>query len=121
MRNTLIAAGVFATAGLLGLAGPAAAQGFGQVTIGTLPPSPAPSAAKPGGNQVEGVTVTGKKQAEADKDPNEVICHSEPVMGSLFPAKVCASRRELSERRQHDQEVARKFSSGLVDGAGNSH
>jgi hypothetical protein len=121
MRNTLIAAGVFATAGLLALGGPAAAQGFGRVTIGTLPPSPTASAAKPGGNQVEGVTVTGKKQAEADKDPNEVLCHSEPVLGSLFPAKVCATRRELSERRRNDQEVARKFEDENVDGAGKTH
>jgi hypothetical protein len=119
MRNILIAAGILATAGLLALGGPAAAQGFGRVTIGALPPET--SAAKPAGNDVEGITVTGKKQAEADKDPNEVLCHSEPVLGSLFPAKICATRRELAERRRNDQEVARKFEDENVDGAGKTH
>ena len=108
MPGRAIAAGFAAALGLV-VAGTAGAQGFGQVTFGTAPATPAADAAKPPGKNLEGVTVTGKKQAEADKDPNEVLCHSEAVIGSLFPKKVCGTRREIAERRQHDQEVTDAF------------
>ncbi len=120
MRRDLILAGLLAAA--LALAGPAAAQGFGQVTFGTAPaapgaaPSAAPTAGAPAGNNLDGVTVTGKKQAEVDKDPSQVLCHSEPVMGSLFPKKVCASRRDIAERRQSDQALVRYFERGVIAG-----
>ena len=118
MRKAFIAVGFIAGSGLLTLGGPAAAQGFGQVTFGAAPadPSAPASAAKPDGNNVDGVTVTGKKQAEVDKDPNQVMCHSEPVMGSLFPKKVCASRRDIAERRQGDQALVRYFERGVIAG-----
>jgi hypothetical protein len=51
-----------------------------------------------------------------DKDPNQVVCHSETVMGSLFPKKVCASRGALAERERSDQAQVRAFESGIVAG-----
>ena len=116
----LIAVG-FAALGLLAAAGSVRAQGFGQVTFGAAPATPAPADAKPAGKDVSGVTVTGKKSAGVDFGSSEVVCHSEPVLGSLFPTKVCATRGELALRRQNDPEVARKFSSGMTDGQGNTH
>jgi hypothetical protein len=37
-------------------------------------------------------------------------------MGSLFPKKVCASRRALTERERNDQAAVRSFESGIVAG-----
>ena len=118
MRKTLIAVGFLAAASLMASSGPVAAQGFGQVTFGAAPATPAPAA---DGKDLSGVTVTGKKPTAVDFGAKEVICHSEPVMGSLFPKKVCATRGELALRRQNDQEVARRFANGVQDGAGNTH
>ena len=52
--------------------------------------------------------VTGKKIPASAKDPNEMICKSEPVLGTLFPKKTCATRGELEARRQLDQETTRE-------------
>jgi hypothetical protein len=62
------------------------------------------------------VTVTGKKAAEVDLSQAEVVCHSEAVIGSLFPKKVCASRRELTERRREDQQVVKDFQKSTIGG-----
>jgi hypothetical protein len=78
--------------------------------------TPSPAAAPPAASTVSPVSVTGKKQAAVDKDPNEVICHSEAVIGSLFPKKVCASRREMEERRTNDQKVAADFQRSTIVG-----
>ncbi|MGZ6040413.1 MAG: hypothetical protein ACXWKR_17220, partial [Phenylobacterium sp.] len=107
MHKTLIVVGIIATSAGFSLSGGAAAQGFGQVPIATDPAPPAP-----GGKDLSGVTVTGKKSTAVDLGAKEVVCHSEPVLGSMFPKKVCATKGELALRRQNDQEVARKFSSG---------
>jgi hypothetical protein len=68
-------------------------------------PAPAAAASAPGA-PVSPVTVTGKK------DPNlaakEVVCHKEPVMGTLFPREVCARRDEIAERRRVDQATTRE-------------
>jgi hypothetical protein len=109
----LIAVGFAATLGLL--AGPAAAQGFGQVTFGTAPgaaPTPTPAstdAAKPAGNNVDGVTVTGKRIPDSQKDPNEVLCHEEVPIGTRFAKTICATRRAYAERRQWDREELEKW------------
>ena len=97
----------------------AAAQGFGQVTFGTAPADPAApttpgtpapaAAAKPGAKAVDGLTVNGKKTADSEKDPNEVICHSELPMNSRFPVKTCATRRELAARSKNDQMETRQM------------
>jgi|GEM_PF-2440701 len=112
----VIATGIAGLA-LLTAAGPAAAQGFGQVPFGTAPPdAPAPGAAtkastKPAGHEVEGVTVTrGRRHIpDSEKDPNEVLCHEELPMGSRFKVKICATRRQYAERRQFDQEQLREW------------
>jgi hypothetical protein len=123
MDKLLIALGFAASCGLLASASPAAAQGFGQVTFGTAPATPPAAETPPGGKDLSGVTVTGKKakSTSVDLGDKEVVCHSEPVLGSLFPQKICATKGELAIRKQNDQEVARKFSSGMLDGAGNQH
>ena len=36
-----------------------------------------------------------------------MICHKEPVIGSLFPKEVCARRDEIAERRRVDQATTR--------------
>ena len=68
-------------------------------------PTPTPTTAA---HAVSPVTVTsGRKNATSD--PAEMICHKEPVIGSLFPRKVCARTREMrspnagaSIRRPHE-------------------
>jgi hypothetical protein len=80
-------------------------------------PAAAPAAAPtPSGHPVSPVTVTSRKQQSGDLNPAEVICHSESVIGSRFPKKVCASRRELAERREQDQATAENFSRGTLNG-----
>jgi hypothetical protein len=109
----LIAVGFAATLGLL--AGPAAAQGFGQVTFGstTVPSAtPAPDASKPAGNNLDGVTVTGKRIPDSQKDPTEVLCHEEVPIGTRFAQKVCATRRQFTERRMMDQEQLYEWTMG---------
>jgi hypothetical protein len=116
MRMTLITFGLIAASGVLAFSSPGAAQGFGQVTFGAAPGTPDPKAAKPAGNNIDSVTVTGKKVAAVDLNPSEVLCHSESVMGSLFPKKVCASRREIAERRANDRQVAQEFQRSAIVG-----
>jgi hypothetical protein len=65
----------------------------------------AASAAPPAAGSVSPLTVTGKK-ADAEK---QVVCHSEPVLGSLFPKTVCASRQAQAERTRDDQEQVREM------------
>ena len=114
MRRLLIITGFVATAGLLACAAPAAAQGFGQVTFGSTgtPATPAPDAAKAAGHSLDGVTVTGKRIPESQKDPTEVLCHQETPIGSRFPKQVCATRRQYTERRQMDQEQLYEWTQG---------
>jgi len=84
MISLLLAAGV-----LFAQAEPAAA------------PAPPPAA-----HAVSPVTVTGKKAKALD--PNEVVCRKEPVLGSLFPKEICATRQELADRRNLDQASTRQ-------------
>jgi hypothetical protein len=51
--------------------------------------------------------VNGKKAP----DPNQVICRSEPVLGTLFPKKTCATRAELADRAAQDQKATREATS----------
>ena len=92
---------------------PAVAQGFGQVKIADMPP-PAAAQGKtaPTTADVSGVTVTGKRIPESQRDPNEVLCHDEIPIGSRFPVKVCATRRQYAERRQSDQELVYEWTQG---------
>jgi hypothetical protein len=71
----------------------------------------APSAAPPASKtptSVSGVTVTGEaSKKRAPPDPKEVVCHKEPVMGSLFPKTICAQRQEVAQRTREDQKDIR--------------
>lgn len=87
----------------LSLAAPAAAQ----ATDPAGGAAPTAAAAAPSSKDVSGVTVTAKKAAPGTLDPKEVICHREPVLGSLFPKEVCASREARAERTREDQQELR--------------
>jgi len=91
-------AAIFAAAIVLAQAAPAADS--------TAGPSAAPPAAK-APNSVSGVTVKGEKPKKSAPDPKEVVCHKEPVLGSLFPKEVCAQRQELAQRTREDQKDLR--------------
>jgi hypothetical protein len=56
---------------------------------------------------VSPVTVTPGRKTGAP-DPAEMVCHKEPVMGTLFPKQVCARRDEIAERRRVDQASTRE-------------
>jgi hypothetical protein len=92
----------------------AAAALFMQVTPAAVQ-APA-AAAPPGSSAVSPVTVNGKKAAAADLSQSEVICHSEAVIGSLFPKKVCASRREITERKREDRQTVEDFQKATIVG-----
>jgi len=111
MRKILIAAGFLAACGL---AGAAAAQGFGQVAIQAAPPEAPAKAATP----VAGVTVDGKKTAEKGKDPDEVVCKSTTPIGSRFPVKTCLRRGDMAAQTAEGQTQTRQMTA-LRPGSGN--
>ena len=55
------------------------------------------------------VTPQVKPQASAQVQRNTVVCHTEPVLGSMFPKKICATQGEIAERRANDQEQLREW------------
>ena len=84
-----------------------AAALFGQAAA---TPSADPKAASPA--PVSGVTGTAKtpEQIKADRlaPDTKVMCHSEVVLGTLFPRKVCTTRQEMRERTGSDQALIRQ-------------
>jgi hypothetical protein len=66
-----------------------------QIAPAATPPAPAPAAVSP-------VIVKGQKPSVAED--NQVICHSEKVIGSLFPRQVCATKAQLADRRFQDRQ-----------------
>jgi hypothetical protein len=92
-----------------------AAALFMQAAPGAAPATDS-AAAPPRSSAVSPLTVTGKKAAAVDLSQSEVICHSEAVIGSLFPKKVCASRREINERRLQDRQVVEDFQKSAIGG-----
>jgi invasion protein IalB len=85
-----------------------AAAAASLVLAQAAPVAEAPAAAAPApaaGRDLSGVTVTGK--TKPDENSKEVVCHSETVLGSMFPKKVCASRQAFTERRREDQKWLR--------------
>ena len=108
MRKLLFLGAIVPLVGGLLAGAPAAAQGVGQVQMATDPAPPPPHAAPPG-SDVSGVTVTGKRIPESQKDPKEILCRDETVLGSRFPVKVCAQRQEFAQRQREDQEQLREW------------
>jgi hypothetical protein len=95
---------ILAAAILLAQATPVAAQTNAPYPAEAIPTPPPATASK----NVGGVTVTGKKVSPGAPDPKEVVCHREPVLGSLFPKEVCARREDIAQRRREDQEMTRE-------------
>lgn len=79
------------------------------VVLAQAAPAATPSAAAPASapHGVSGVTVTGEATKKRVVDPKEVICHKEPVLGSLFPKQICARREEFAQRTREDQKETR--------------
>ncbi|HEY3951303.1 hypothetical protein [Phenylobacterium sp.] len=55
------------------------------------------------------VTPQVKPQTSAEVQKSTVVCRTEPVLGSMFPKKVCATKAELKDRRDQDQAEVRKM------------
>ena len=72
------------------------------------PAATANAAKLPGSNTIAPVTVTGAGKTKP-ADRTEVVCHKEPVLGSLFPKEVCANRLERDQRREQDQAMVRDW------------
>ena len=71
-------------------------------------PAAAPAAAKSGA-AVSPVTVVGARpEKPGTTHPDELVCRNEPVLGTLFPKRICARRDELAERQRVDQAEVRK-------------
>ena len=50
--------------------------------------------------------VSAADSPKASKDPNEMVCEKQTVVGSrLATRKVCATRAEWAERRRLDKEA----------------
>ncbi|MFI4965087.1 MAG: hypothetical protein ACHP9T_06940 [Caulobacterales bacterium] len=86
------------------------------LVAGALFAQAAPSAAQaPAARTASGTPnvvapVTVERKRAPDAAAKEVVCHTEPVLGSLFPKKICASREAFAERRREDQEQLREWS-----------
>ena len=104
---------VLAAAALFLQAAPAAA--VGDAPAAAPAPSPAPASAT-SGTSVAPVTVNGAKAKTANLEPGRLICHNETVLGTLFPKKVCATQREIAERRLNDQKVVNDFQRATIVG-----
>ena len=51
-------------------------------------------------------TASAADSPKASKDPNEMVCERQTVVGSrLATRKVCATRAEWAERRRLDKEA----------------
>lgn len=90
---------VTTVAALLAQSAPASAGTSGNSV--TMAPATAPGSVSP-------VVVPGKKAPEAAKIQTEMVCRSEPVLGTLFPKRICATRQEIAERRRWDQKETRE-------------
>ena len=84
---------VFALAMLMAEPAPAVAGG-----------APAPAATPAAGAASPVVKV---------KRDSDMICHSETMLGSHIPSKVCYTRAEQEERKQQDQKNLNHMQSGF--------
>lgn len=84
-------------------------------TVAALLAQSAPASAGTSANSVSlppasvsPVIVPGRKSPEPVKLQNEMVCQSEPVLGTLFPKRICATRQEATERQRWDQKETRE-------------
>ena len=68
----------------------------------------APQAVAPPGTTISPAEVTAPKPKAAEVKKNQLICRDEPVLGTLFPKRVCATRSEITERQRWDQKDTRE-------------
>jgi hypothetical protein len=75
-------------------------------TVLFLQAAPGAAAAAPS-STVSPVTVNGSPTA-VKAHGSEMVCRDEPVLGTLFPKRICASRDQFAERQREDQKEARE-------------
>lgn len=80
-----------------------------QPPAATQAPTPAEAAAAPNGKTVSPLTVSPQAKPKPQVSKNTVVCHEEPVLGSHFPKKICATVAQFDERRAQDQEQLREW------------
>ena len=61
------------------------------------------------GKTISPLIVTPTPQAKAVVANSTMVCHSEPVLGSMFPKKICATKSEIADRKAVDQAEVRKW------------
>jgi hypothetical protein len=81
---------------------------FAQAAPDAAAPPPAAAPAAPT-KAVSPVTVTGvKPPGAAGAKGDELVCRTEPVLGTLFPKRICARRDEIAQRTREDQKETRE-------------
>ena len=98
----------------------AAAVLFAQAEPAAAPAAAPPASSAAGDKTVSPLTVTPTPSISKKRelDPTVVVCTSEIPIGSRFPVKTCATRRERGQRTQDDQLELRKWTA-LRPGVGN--
>ena len=72
-------------------------------------PAAAPAPVAPATAAVDGATAApGVTKAKRDSD---LICHSEQVLGSRIPSRVCYTRAEQEDRAQQDKQNLQRMQS----------
>ncbi len=104
---------VLAAAALFVQAAPAAAGDA--PSAAPSPSAPAVAASGPV-TSIAPVTVNGARSKTANLESGRLICHNETVLGTLFPKKVCATQREIAERRENDRQVTDAFQRAVISG-----
>jgi hypothetical protein len=77
-----------------------AASAAALLLVQAAPAASPPSATTPAA--VSPVIVKGQKPSVTED--NQVVCHSEKVIGSLFPRQICATKAQLADRRFQDRQ-----------------
>ena len=62
--------------------------------------------AAPANPPAPAAAADAKKKAEAD--PNKLVCHSEPVLGSRMPVKRCTTAAQAAEDKRAAREELEK-------------
>ena len=71
-------------------------------------PSNAPLGDLAGTRSVSPVTVTPKPGESVDIAKRELVCQDQPVLGTLFPKRVCITREEMNDQRRQSQDYVRQ-------------
>jgi hypothetical protein len=75
--------------------------------------TPAAAAAASDPASPPAVAATGATTPVKVKRSDDVICHSEEVLGTRFPKKVCYTRAEQEDRAQQDHDNLNRMQSGF--------